>query len=313
MEAKDMIYAGIDVSKRHLDVHIRPSSETFQVDYAPDGLAELARRLKRARAALVMLEATGKLEIVAAAELSKAGLSVVVVNPRQVRDFARATGQLAKTDAIDARVIAHFAEAVQPEVRPLPGPAERRLDEMVTRRRQILEMSKGERNRLETVFHPALRRRIKVHVRWLGRELMGVDEDLDAEIKASPVWRVKEQLLRSVPGIGTVTARTLIAELPELGKLTEKSIASLVGVAPMNCDSGLMRGKRTIRGGRASVRCALYMSALSATRWNPDISAFYRRLLAAGKPKKAALIAAMRKLLVTLNAVMARGTAWQPL
>jgi len=245
------------------------------------------------------------------AALSLAGHPVAVVNPRQVRDFAKATGQLAKTDRLDARVLAHFGVAIRPEPRALPSAAVRELDAVVTRRRQVLEMLQAERNR-----HPLARgkvaRQIQQHIAWLERQLTGLDDELRRLIEASPVWRAKENLLRSVPGIGPVATATLLAELPELGTLSGRQIAALVGVAPFARDSGTLRGTRTIRGGRASVRCVLYMATLSAVRWNPPLAATYRRLLDAGKLPKVALIACERKLLVLLNALVAHGTPWEP-
>ena len=239
-----------------------------------------------------------------------AGLALVVVNPRQVRDFARATGQLAKTDRIDADTLALFAERVRPDPRALPTESAQALDALLTRRRQILGMVGAERNRLEHAV-PAVRRGIVQHIRWLERQLHDVDDDLDRTIQASPVWRAKENLLRSVPGVGPVVSRTLIGDLPELGTLPRKQIAALVGVAPLARDSGTLRGKRLVWGGRAPVRAALYMAALVATRRNPAIREFYQRLLTAGKPKKVALTACMRKLLTILNAMLRANTVWR--
>lgn len=305
-------FVGIDVSKRHLDVHINPGGESFRVANTQAGVELLLGRLSGMSPSLVVLEATGKLEVLCAASLSNAGLPVAVVNPRQMRDFARATGRLAKTDAIDAGVIAHFAEAVKPELRPLRDADERGFDELLVRRRQIVEMLTAEKNRLKITFTAVVRKEIKDHIAYLERRLRKADAALSEAIEASPVWRAKDELLRSVPGVGAVTARTLIAEFPELGGLTRRKAASLAGVAPMNRDSGMKRGKRAIRGGRKEVRKVLYMAALSATRSHPGMRAHYRRLTAAGKPKKVALVAVMRKLIIELNAVLARGTAWQP-
>ncbi|MCH7594677.1 MAG: IS110 family transposase [Chloroflexi bacterium] len=305
-------FVGIDVSKRHLDVHVAPAGESFRLDNTQKGSDELGVRLAGVTPSLVVLEATGKLEVVCASSLSSMGLPVVVVNPRQVRDFARAIGRLAKTDTIDAAVIAHFAAAVKPELRPLRDADERGFDELLTRRRQIVEMLTAEKNRMKITFTALVRREIKNHIAYLERRLGKADGALADAIEASPAWRVKEELLRSVPGVGEVTARTLIAELPELGRLSRREIASLVGVAPINRDSGMMRGRRTVWGGRRSVRNVLYMAALAATRCHPELRAFYQRLVAGGKPKKVALVATMRKLIITLNAVLARGTVWKP-
>ncbi|MDA1256649.1 MAG: IS110 family transposase [Chloroflexi bacterium] len=305
-------FVGIDVSKRYLDVHVNPGGESFRVANTQDGVESLLERLAGSSPSLMILEATGKFEVVCAASLSNAGLPVVVVNPRQMRDFARATGHLAKTDAIDAGVIAHFAEAAKPKLRPLRDAGEREFNESLVRRRQIVEMLTAEKNRLKITFTTVVRREIKGHIAYLKRRLGMADAALAEAIEASPIWRAKDELLRSVPGVGVVTARTLIAELPELGRLTRREIASLVGAAPMNRDSGNTRGKRAIRGGRKEVRNALYMATLIATRHHPGMRAFYRRLADAGKPKKVALVAAMRKLVIELNAVLARGSAWEP-
>jgi transposase len=258
-----------------------------------------------------VLEATGGLEVRLAAALAAAGVPVAVVNPRQVRAFARATGRLAKTDRLDAAMIARFAEAVRPPVRPLPDEATRHLGALVARRRQLLEMLVAERNRRHAA-DPALREGIDAHLRWLEEALAGIERDLDGAVRESAAWRAKEELLRSVPGVGPVSARTLLAELPELGSLTRRQAAALVGVAPFSRDSGKMRGKRTVGGGRATLRACLYMAAVAAARGaNPPIAAFYGRLRRAGKPAKLALTACMRKLVVTLNAMLRTGTAWK--
>ncbi len=304
------VYVGIDVSKSHLDVFTPPLG-AFRVEYTDDGLAELVESISQVEITLVVMEATGKIESACAATLSRAGIPVAVVNPRQVRDFARASGRLAKTDKIDAEMIARFGEALQPEATKIRDEDEERFDELLTRRRQVIAMITTEKNRLGTVHDRKLRRRITAHIRWLERELADVDREMSDAIEESPVWRGKDALLRSVPGIGETTSKVLLAELPELGKLTRKEIASLAGVAPMNRDSGMMRGKRTISGGRSVVRTALYMAALSASKHNPELRTFYQRLVAAGKPKKVALTATMRKLIILLNAVVARGTQWQ--
>jgi transposase len=303
-------FVGIDVAKTELVIRIRPSGDRWTVANDGAGIQALVKRLDRHAPALVVLEATGGYERAAIAALAAARLPLVVANPRQVRDFARATGQLAKTDRIDADILALFAERVRPEPRALPDEAASALDALLTRRRQLLGMLVAERNRLEHAL-PAVRRGITQHIRWLERQLQEVDRDLDDHIQASPVWRAKENLLRSAPGVGPVLSRTLIGELPELGTLPRKQIAALVGVAPLARDSGTLKGKRLVWGGRAPVRAALYMAALVGTRCNPVIRAFYLRLLAAGKPKKVALTACMRKLLTILNAMMRTNTTWR--
>jgi transposase len=303
-------FVGIDVAKAELVVANRPSGDRWAVANDEAGLQRLLKRLRRLAPALVVLEATGGYERATVAALAAARLPVVVANPRQVRDFARATGQLAKTDRIDAETLALFAERVRPEPRALPDEAASALDALLTRRRQILGMLVAERNRLEHAL-PAVRRGITQHIRWLERQLQEVDRNLDESIQAIPVWRAKENLLRSAPGVGPVLSRTLIGELPELGTLPRKQIAALAGLAPLARDSGTLKGKRLVWGGRAPVRAALYMAALVGTRCNPVIRAFYLRLLAAGKPKKVALTACMRKLLTILNAMMRTNTTWR--
>jgi transposase len=305
------VFVGVDVSKARLDVAVTGSDEAWSVSNASDGIGKLVGQLREIGPALVVMEATGGFEVPAAAALAAAEIPVVIANPRQVRDFAKSTGQLAKTDAIDARVLALFADRVRPQVRPLPDEDARALDAIVGRRRQIIDMITAEKNRLGFAL-PAVQKGIKKHVRWLERQLDDVDSDLDARIRNSPVWQAKHNLLRDVPGVGPNLARTLIAELPELGQLSHKQIAALVGVAPLNRDSGLFRGRRVVWGGRATVRCALYMSILSATKWNPVIRVFYLRLTAQGKPPKVAMVACMRKLLTILNAMVRDGREWDP-
>jgi transposase len=303
-------FVGIDVAKATLDVAVRPSGKHWQEANTPTGVQAVVRRLRRQRATtLVVLEATGGYEHAVVVALATAGLAVVVANPRQVRDFARGTGQLAKTDRIDAAILALFAERVRPAPRALPDAAARVLDALLARRRQLLEMLTAEKHRLEHATG-AVRASLAAHIEWLERELGDVDQELDQLIEASPVWRAKEDLLRSVPGIGPVVSRTLIGELPELGVLSHKEIAALVGVAPLARDSGTLRGKRLVWGGRAPVRAALYMGALVGTRRNPVLRAFYERLRAAGKPPKVALTACMRKLLVIANAMVRSNTRW---
>ena len=304
-------FVGVDVSKLQLDVAVRPSGELWQFGYDDRGVAALIKRLMPLQPQLVILEATGGLEAPLVAALSHAGFPVVIVNPRQVRDFARATGRLAKTDKIDAHVLALFGERVQPEVRPLPDDTALAFHALLTRRRQIIGMLTEEKQRLSQAPKGPLRTGIAKHVRWLEREIKAVDSDLNDTLTKSPIWRAKDALLQSAPGVGRVFSFTLLAGLPELGRINRKEIAALVGVAPHACDSGSMRGRRMIWGGRAAVREVLYMSTLAATRFNPVVRAFYKRLLDTGKPKKVALIACMRKLLVTLNAMVRENTPWR--
>lgn len=306
-----MSFIGIDVAKAQLEYASRPSGETGAVPNQEAGIQQLVAHCQARTASLILCEATGGYEAPLVAALAAAGLPVVVANPRQVRDFAKATGQLAKTDAIDAQVLALFAERVRPAPRPLPDAAAQALDALLTRRRQLVEMLVAERNRL-LVAAPAVRRDLHQHIRFLERRLREADDDLHTAVKRSPVWRVKDDLLQSVPGVGRVVSLTLLAELPELGRLSHKEIAALVGVAPLNRDSGTLRGKRLVYGGRAPVRAVLYMAALVASRHNPVIRAFYERLRAAGKPANVALTACMRKLLTILNAIARSGTPWQP-
>ena len=301
-------YVGIDVAKEMLDVALRPTGECWRVAHDAAGLEQLVARLQALAPALIVLKATGGLEL----ELAAAALPVVVVNPRQVRDFARATGRLAKTDALDAAVLAHFAEAVRPPLRPLSDAQTQTLRQLLTRRRQLVGMRVAEGQRL-TRAGAAVRPGIEAHIAWLEQERSELEDELRQTLQRSPVWRERDQLLRSVPGVGEQLSLTLLAELPELGRLNRRAIAALVGVAPFNRDSGRMRGRRTIWGGRARVRAMLYMGALSASRHNPVIRACYQRLLAAGKPKKVALTACMRKLLVILNAMLKHHTPWRDL
>jgi transposase len=305
------VFVGIDVAKDRLDVHLRPSGEALAVGRDAAGLTVLVERLAELAPSLVVLEATGGFEVTVAAALTAAQLPLAVVNPRQIRDFARATGRLAKTDRLDAEAIARFAEAVRPEPRPIPDAAARALGELVARRRQIVEMIGSEGQRRRQLRDPRLVRRLDAHLAWLQKELSEIEADLDHAVRASPAWRATEDLLASVPGIGKTSARTLIAELPELGALDRRKIASLVGVAPVNRDSGTFRGRRMVLGGRASVRKALYMPTLTAIRRNPPIRALYARLIARGKPAKLAITAAMRKLLTILNAILKSQTPWQ--
>ena len=306
-----MPFLGIDVAKAQLEFACRPGGETGTVPNDEVGIRALVGQARDLTPTLIVLEATGGYEAAVVAALATAGLPVVVANPRQVRDFAKATGQLAKTDALDAQVLALFAERVRPTPRALPDDAVQALDALLTRRRQLVEMLTAERNRL-LVARPTVRRDLQQHIGYLERRLREADGDLHTAVKASPLWRVKDDLLQSVPGVGRVVSLTLLAELPELGRLSHKEIAALVGVAPLNRDSGTLRGKRLVYGGRAPVRAALYMAALVASKCNPVIRAFYQRLRAAGKPAKVALTACMRKLLTILNAMARSGTPWQP-
>jgi len=308
----DQLFVGLDVAKDHLDLHVRPSGAAFVVSHDEAGLTELVAHLRAMGPWLIVLEATGGYEATVAATLASAGLPVAVVNPRQIRDFARATGTLAKTDALDAQVIAQFAEAVRPAVRPLPADHAQRLGELVARRRQLVDMLGAEANRRRLIRDRTLQRRLDAHITWLQRALRDLETDLHHTIRSSPAWRETENLLRSVPGVGPITASTLIAELPELGHLDRRQIAALVGVAPFNRDSGTLRGRRLIQGGRRPVRRALYMATLTATRHNPALVTFYQRLRATGHPKKVALIAALRKLLTILNAILRDRRPWQP-
>jgi len=304
------LFVGIDVSKDRLDVALRPTEEVFVVDRNAAGLAALIERLRPLAPALIALEATGGFETVVAAALAAAGLPLVVVNPAQVRAFARAIGQRAKTDAIDAAVIAHFAAATRPAPRPLPDEATRLLADLVTRRRQIIDMIGAERQR-ERRAPRRLKKSITRLLKALERELSSVDADIDDAVRGSAIWRETEDLLASVPGVGPIIARTLIAELPELGRLDRKKIAALAGLAPFTRQSGQWRGKSFIGGGRTSVRAALFMGAMVARRHNPILKAFFERLVAAGKPRMVALIAVARKLLTILNAILRDQKPWQ--
>lgn len=302
-------FIGIDVSKARLDVAAHGGG--FAVDNTEAGIEQLCQQLKALAPELVVMEASGGYERMGVAALAAAGLPVVLVNARQVREFARATGVLAKTDRLDARVLAHFAQAVRPAVRPLPDAQSQALDELLARRRQIVAALVAEKNRLGLARTPLVKRSVREAVKTYERLLEMIDRELDSLIKASPLWREKEDLLRSFKGIGPVSARTLIAELPELGLLNRKQIASLVGVAPIARDSGSWRGRRSIWGGRGQVRAILYMATVTAMRFNSQIRTFYLRLRQAGKPGKVALVACMRKLLTILNAMVRTQTRWQ--
>jgi transposase len=302
------VFVGIDVSKAQLDVALRPEGR-FSAPNDEAGCAQILERLRTVSPTRVVVEATGGLEIPLTGVLAAAGVPIVVVNPRQVRDFAKATGRLAKTDTLDAQTLAHFAEVIRPELRPVPDGQTQALAAILARRRQLVEMLTAEKNRLSSASKP-VRKSLRTHIAWLERELSQTDSGLAQAIRESPVWQEKEELLRSTSGVGPVVTTTLLANLPELGTLSGKQIAALVGVAPLNRDSGTLRGKRTVWGGRAQIRATLYMAALVAARVNPVIRAFYQRLCAAGKAKKVALIACMRKLLIILNAMLKHRTPW---
>lgn len=303
-------FVGIDVSKDRLDVHVLPRGDAFAVAQDDDGLASLSGRLGGLAPCLVVLEATGGLQERAAVALVAAGLDVAVVNPRQVRDFARSRGLLAKTDRLDAQIIAAFAEANRPEPRPLPDEERRALIDLVGRRRQLIDMRASEKIR-RPQLQPKLRPKLDEHLAWLTKAIDDLDHEIGEALRRSPVWRVEDDLLKAVPGIGPITRATLIAKLPELGKLNRREIASLAGLAPFNRDSGSFRGKRSIKGGRADIRAVLYMATVTAVRCNPTIRAFYDRLIAKGKPAKVALTACMRKLLTILNAILKTAAHWQ--
>ena len=304
-------YVGIDVSKARLDVAIVPGEQTWSVANDDGGITELVDKLKGLTPKLVLLEATGGLERRVLARLVGGGLPAMAINPRNVRDFARSLGKLAKTDRIDAIVLGRFAQAIRPELRPIADEQSQELQALLTRRRQIVEMITAEKNRLFATDVSKTRRMIKEHIEYLQKSLNINDYDLDQTIKETPIWLEKVDLLESMPGVGRVTATTLVALLPELGTLGRKQIAALVGVAPFNRDSGTLRGRRAVWGGRATVRAVLYMAALTSSRWNPAIRALYRRLKAAGKPSKVALVACMRKLLTILNAMLRSRVPWR--
>jgi len=304
------VFVGIDVSKDSLDVAIGPQKEIITFSNDQNGVDALLKKLRRIDAQLIVFESTGGYELLAASCLAEAGLAVVIVNPRQVRSFAKATGILAKTDAIDARVIARFAEAVKPEVRQLKDRQTSELTAFVTRRRQIIEMIVAEKNRLK-LANKRNKKDIKDHIRWLQKRLDRIETDIGKMIQSSPIWRCKDDILQSVAGIGPITSASLICDLPESGILSPKKIAMLAGLAPLNCDSGKFKGRRKIWGGRGSVRSILYMATLAAIRCNPAIKGFYQRLIAAGKCHKVAATACMRKLLIIVNAMLRDQTLWQ--
>lgn len=305
------MFIGIDISKDRLDVHMLPSGEAFVVTRDGKGLEELVTKLRHVTPTLIVMEATGGFETIVAAALGGAGLPLAIVNPAQIRAFAQAVGQRAKTDPVDAAIIARFAQAVKPQPRALPDEAQLLLGELVARRRQIMEMLIAERQREHSVTNPRVRKSLARHIATLERELKAVDDDTDTLVRGSPIWREKEDLLASVPGVGSKIARTMLAELPELGALDRRRIASLAGLAPYTRQSGRWKGKSMIGAGRAPVRAALFMGALVACRRNPTLKPFYDRLVASGKPKMVALIAVARKLLTILNAILRDHQPWQ--
>lgn len=311
MKDKLGCFVGIDVSKSHLDVAIRPSGKSWTEANDGKGIRSLVDALTDLNPLLIVMESTAGLEMAVAVDLAAAGLPVAIVNPRQVRDFARATGKLAKTDRIDARILARFAEMVRPEVRPLKDEQVQELSALISRRRQIVEMLTAEKNRLTTA-PKRIQKDIKAHIQWLEKRLDNVDDEIQKRIKASPIWREKEAILQSVPGVGPVLSASLLCDLPELGRLNRRQVAALVGVAPLNRDSGLFRGKRKVWGGRANIRAVLYMATLSSVRANSVLKLFYNRLCGEGKPPKVALTACMRKLITILNSMIKNNTPWRP-
>jgi transposase len=309
-EVAQALYVGIDVSKSTLDVAVGAQGEFWSVNNDPAGISTLVERLRPLVMARVIVEATGGLELPVVAELYAAKLPVALTNPARVREFAKSVGQLAKTDKLDARLLARFGEAVKPALHQLPTPDEQHLSDLLLRRHQLIEMRTAEHNRLGTA-RSALRPHIEKHLDWLAEAIADLDTELGEFMRQTPLWHGKDEILRSVPGVGRITAYTLLADLPELGTLNRKQIAALVGVAPLNHDSGRRRGKRRTKGGRTAVRNVLYMATLTATRMNPVIKTFYERLLKAGKEKKVALTACMRKLITILNAMLKQSKTWQ--
>lgn len=303
---------GIDIAKDHLDLHVRPTGESWRVVHTPEQFPALIARFKELAPERIVLEATGGLEVLLATQLATAALPIVVINPRQARDFAKATGQLAKTDQVDARVLAHFGEALQPPVRPLPDEETRALEALLTRRRQLVDMMVAEKNRYAALARqPNLQKNVAEHIAWLKQHIADLDDELKTKLEQSPVFCKNDRLLQSVPSIGDVTSRTMLACLPELGQLTHKQIGALVGVVPYARQSGQWQGEAHIRGGRLEVRTVLYMATLSAIRCNPTIKTFYQHLLAQGKKKKVALTACMHKLLTILNAIVRHQEEWK--
>jgi transposase len=309
--SNSVCFVGIDISKDQLDVHVRPSSEQMSFANEDEGIDMLIKRLRPLQPELIVMEATGAYHQLVLGRLLASGLSAIAINPRQARDFARAIGRLAKTDSIDATVLAEFADKIRPERRPVADEATQQLDAICTRRRQLVAMAAAEKNRNH--HGPAsIRAQIKKHIIWLEKQIEELENDLDKLIRSTPAWREKDDLLRSCKGIGPTTSHTMLAALPELGTLSRHQIAALVGVAPINNDTGKHRGQRRIHGGRIDVRCVLYMATLAAIRSNSVIRAFHKKLIAAGKAKKVAITACMRKLLTILNAMVRTNTHWNP-
>ena len=302
----DKSFVGIDVSKDRLDIHVLAGNLAFSEPNNAAGVAALVQRLAPSRPTLIVLEATGGLELLAAA-----GFPVAVVNPRQVRDYAKATGRLAKTDRLDAEVLARFAQAIRPEVRPLPDAKTRHLESLINRRRQLVEIRAAEQNRTHSTDSKIIRKSLDAHIAFLAKQIQALDDELSKEIEDSPVWKAKDDLLRGVPGVGKVVSRTLLASLPELGTLTNKQVSALAGLAPIARDSGTLRGRRRIGGGRGALRAVLYMAAVTAMKHNPVLKRFYDRLVAAGKASKVVLTAVMRKLLTILNSMIRSNTPWE--
>jgi transposase len=305
-------FVGVDVSKATLDICITPSGHALHVSYDEVGVSQIVSTLKEAGPTLIVLEATGGLEVRLASELAAVGLPVAIINPRQARDFAKATGRLAKTDQVDAAMLAEFARAIRPQARPLKDADTRALDDMVNRRRQLIAMRVQEALRLGTAASKPLQKSLNKHITWLDKQIAEVDGDLNKRLRESDVWRTKDDLLRAIPGVGAVTSLTMLAKCPELGTLNRREIAALTGVAPMANDSGTHRGKRFVWGGRADVRAVLYMATISAIRCNETIKAFADRLKQAGKPAKVVIVACMRKLLTIMNAMLKNNAAWNP-
>lgn len=305
-------FAGIDVSKSTLDVCVEPSVQSMHVDYDEAGTRQVVSRMKELAPTLIVIEATGGLEIRIATELAANGLPVAVINPRQARDFAKATGQLAKTDRVDAAVLAAFAKAIRPQARPLKDADTRALNDMVSRRRQLIDMRVQETLRLGTAVTKPLQKSLKQHIAWLDKRIAAADSDLSKRLRGSDAWCTRDDLLRGIPGVGAVTTLTMLAKCPELGTLNRREIAALTGVAPLANDSGKHRGKRFIWGGRADVRAVLYMAAVSAIRCNDTIKAFADRLKKAGKPPKVVIVACMRKLLTIMNSMLKNNAPWNP-
>jgi len=305
-------FVGIDVSKSTLDVCVEPDVQTLHVSYDEAGMRQVTSRLKEVNPTLIVIEATGGLEVRIATELASKGLPVAVINPRQARDFAKATGRLAKTDQVDAAVLAEFARAIRPQARPLKDADTRALDDMVSRRRQLIDIRVQETLRLGTAASKPMQKSLNKHIVWLDKQIAEIDSDLAERLHESDVWRAKDDLLRGIPGVGPVTALTMLAKCPELGTLNRREIAALTGVAPLANDSGKHRGKRFVWGGRADVRAVLYMATVTAIRCNDPIKAFAEHLKKAGKPPKVVIVACMRKLLTIMNSMLKNNTPWNP-